>query len=190
MSEVGVHWKETEESYGFPFNQCVEWNCVVHGAERPGECLVVPSCGVALRLEETLGVAAGAPVLPIWEQDGVEATPRKLAKGTREEVTELVVDAPVVQVLPEPQVQVSLRLPFSEQIVDVPVPPRTYRAGGRSLSTSNRAARGSGQEVKPRPNLAEHQGADTRGSRAAVDRTCGGCAEDRFSRQNPARAVR
>ena len=38
--------------------------------------------------------------LPVWERDA-EAIPRKLAKGTRE-VTEQVVDAPVVQVLPEP----------------------------------------------------------------------------------------
>ena len=36
-------------------------------------------------------------------------------------MTELVVGAPVVQVLPEPQLHVSLRLPLIEQIVDVPV---------------------------------------------------------------------
>ena len=65
----------------------------------------------ALCLEGTLAVVANTPVL-IWEEDGGD--PRKLAKGTREEVTELVVDAPVVQVLPEPQVHVSLRLPFVE----------------------------------------------------------------------------
>ena len=47
--------------------------------------------------------------------------PLETRDGSRDEVTELVVDAPVVQVLPEPQVQVSLRLPFFEQIVDVPV---------------------------------------------------------------------
>ena len=41
----------------------------------------------------------------------MEATLKKLAKGTREEVTELVVDAPVVQVLPKARVHVSLRLP-------------------------------------------------------------------------------
>ena len=48
---------------------------------------------LALRLERSL--------MLIWEQDGVEATLRTLAKGTREEVTELVVDAPVVQVFAE-----------------------------------------------------------------------------------------
>ena len=51
----------------------------------------------------------------------MEATSRNIATGTREEVMELVVDAPVVQVLLEPQVQVKLRLPFVEQIVDEPV---------------------------------------------------------------------
>ena len=52
----------------------------------------------------------------------MEWTPRKLAKGTREEVTELVVDAPVDQALLESQVHVSPRFPSVEQIVDVPVP--------------------------------------------------------------------
>ena len=112
VSEVGVHRKDTEECQGFPFNVCVEWDCALHG-------LSSRAVELALRLEGTLRFATSAPVLLMWEQDCVEATSRKLAKGTREKVMELVVHGPFVQVLPEPQVHVSLLLPFFEQIVDV-----------------------------------------------------------------------
>ena len=59
-------------------------------------------------------------------------------------------------VLLEPQVQVSLRLPLVQQIVCQSCR-WTNRAGGRSLSTSHRAAHGSDQELGSGPNLAEHQ---------------------------------
>ena len=51
----------------------------------------------------------------------MEATSRNIATWTRELVMELVVDARVVQFLLEPQVHVSLRLPFVEQVVDEPM---------------------------------------------------------------------
>ena len=42
------------------------------------------------------------------------------------------------------------------------------------------------QDLEQRPNLAVRQESDSRGSSAPGDRTVGGCAQDRASRQNPA----
>ena len=40
------------------------------------------------------------------------------------------------------------------------------------------------QDLKPRPNAAEHQGAVSRCSRAVVDGTSGGCANDCFKTES------
>ena len=119
----GVFTGKTRRS-GFPFDVL----CVLSGIARCMEpsglkkALSFRAVELSLRLEGTLG--GWLRVLQfchLGRQDGVEATSRNIATGTREEVMELVVDAPVLQVLLEPQVHVSLRLPFVEQVVDEPM---------------------------------------------------------------------